>query len=162
MAKPEDTRGKRRAYDLEWQARNQHRYRYLLHRANAKSRGIPFLLTFAEWLTIWLDSGKWDQRGRGVNQYVMARFGDVGPYSAYNVHICTVRQNHSDVVYTPEERKRRSAQVKATKPHLSRAYKSPTAEARRNMSAAQKARYIRETRQHNHDGTFIVTDASRT
>lgn len=66
--------------------------RYGAHRKNAKRRGIPFLLTFDQWLHIWGD--KLDRCGKHAGQYVMARFGDSGPYAVGNVEIVTVEQNH--------------------------------------------------------------------
>lgn len=65
-------------------------------RQRAKVRGIEWLLTFEEWWAIWQQSGKWPQRGRKGDQYVMARRGDVGPYSTTNVLICLQRQNSRD------------------------------------------------------------------
>ncbi len=61
---------------------------YNLQKSNAKRRNIPFLLTFDEWLAIWLDSGKWEQRGTHSVEYCMARYGDSGPYAIGNVRIC--------------------------------------------------------------------------
>lgn len=72
------------------------RTRYKEHRIAAGKRGIPFQLTFEEWWGIWQASGKWEQRGRRKGQYVMARFGDKGPYAADNVHICTTSHNLSE------------------------------------------------------------------
>ena len=69
---------------------------YCRHRRNSKGREILFLLSFHEWLTIWIESGHLHQRGRGAGQYVMARDGDRGSYAHYNVQIITVEQNHSD------------------------------------------------------------------
>jgi NUMOD3 motif-containing protein len=63
------------------------------HRMSANERGIPFLLTFEQWWRIWQDSGHWEDRGRGRNQYCMARFGDKGPYAIGNVRIITVLEN---------------------------------------------------------------------
>jgi hypothetical protein len=63
-------------------------------RQNAKDRGIGWGLTLWQWWTIWQDSGKWDERGRGSG-YVMCRHGDTGPYALGNVFIATARQNSS-------------------------------------------------------------------
>lgn len=60
---------------------------YSKHKVNARRRGIEFQLTFDEWLTIWNDSGRWDQRGNYPGGYVMRRLGDSGPYAAGNVYI---------------------------------------------------------------------------
>jgi len=72
------------------------KYAYIKQKSQAKQRGIPFLLTFEEWWKIWLDSGKWKQRGIRLDQCCMARFGDIGPYAVGNVRICSVSENHSE------------------------------------------------------------------
>jgi hypothetical protein len=70
---------------------------YCQHRKNADQRGIEWLLTFHDWCAIWLHSGKWSERGRGANKYVMARLGpDVGPYAVGNVQIQRGKHNVSD------------------------------------------------------------------
>ena len=69
---------------------------YVIHKATAKARGIAFLLTFEEWMTIWIESGNWHLRGNLKGQYVMARAGDIGPYAAGNVRICTVSENRAE------------------------------------------------------------------
>lgn len=72
------------------------RKKYFAQRRQAKARNIPFLLNFIEWYNIWERSGKWEQRGRTVGCYVMARYGDQGPYSIDNVIIITQKQNSID------------------------------------------------------------------
>lgn len=62
-------------------------------KSDAKRRGVPFLLTFEEWLSIWRKSGKLSKRGKHRGQYQMARFGDRGPYKVSNVRILTVSEN---------------------------------------------------------------------
>lgn len=74
------------------------------HKANSIKRGIPFLFSFSEWFDAWIKSGKFEQRGRGFG-YVMARYGDVGPYSKDNVYICTAAQNTADQYKSGKERK---------------------------------------------------------
>lgn len=61
----------------------------------AKQRGIEWLLTFDEWMSAWRDSGKWDERGKRIGQYVMARRGDVGPYALDNIYFCLASENHT-------------------------------------------------------------------
>ena len=68
--------------------------RYVAQRAAAKSRNIPFLLTFDEWWEIW--EPHWEHRGRKLGQRVMARNGDTGPYAVGNVSIVTNVQNAKD------------------------------------------------------------------
>lgn len=62
----------------------------------ARRRNISFLLTFEEWWKFWQDSSHWYERGRNKGSYVMARFGDKGPYAVGNVKICTVEENAID------------------------------------------------------------------
>lgn len=71
--------------------------KYVQQRKNAKSRGLEWNFTFPSWWAVWLESGKWDQRGLGAGLYVMARYGDGDtPYNADNVYICTQSQNSKD------------------------------------------------------------------
>ena len=64
------------------------------HKQNARRRGVPFLLTFEEWVTVWFESGHFDERGnKTASGYVMARFGDEGPYALGNVEIVPHRVN---------------------------------------------------------------------
>ena len=69
---------------------------------HAKDRHIPFLFSYAEWLEMWLISGKWEHRGRQRGGFQMCRFGDEGAYSVRNCYIGTVadnqkeRHNHSE------------------------------------------------------------------
>jgi hypothetical protein len=67
--------------------------KYKMQQRNATERGIPFLLTYEEWLKIWNDSGKLEQRGRGANKFCMCRVGDLGSYEVGNVFIGTGREN---------------------------------------------------------------------
>lgn len=39
---------------------------YIKQKSNAKRRGIAFLLTYGEWLGVWLLSGRMHQRGNFV------------------------------------------------------------------------------------------------
>lgn len=55
------------------------------HKATAKKRGIEFLFEFEDWKEWWIATGKWNQRGKGIGKYCMARHNDVGPYSKENV-----------------------------------------------------------------------------
>jgi hypothetical protein len=77
-----------------WRKKNTVAIAYLDQKRNAGPRGIEWRFTLPEWWAVWLESGKFDQRGRAG--YVMARHGDSGPYSPENVYICTAGQNFSD------------------------------------------------------------------
>jgi hypothetical protein len=61
--------------------------KYDVQKAGAKSRGIEWLFTFETWVETWEQSGKWERRGNKIEQYCMARKGDVGPYAPINVDI---------------------------------------------------------------------------
>jgi hypothetical protein len=63
-------------------------------RQNARYRGIQWELTYDQWITIWLGSGQWHNRGiKSRDAYVMSRLGDQGPYSVDNVEIKTNYDN---------------------------------------------------------------------
>lgn len=70
--------------------------KYLHQRHSAAKRGIEWHMTFAEWVSVWVSSGKWDQRGRGKGCYCMARHGDAGPYKIGNVSIQLIETNSRD------------------------------------------------------------------
>lgn len=69
---------------------------FIQQRQNAHGRGIPWRLTLWEWWMIWQESGKWDQRGKRLGQYVMCRIGDTGAYEIGNVYIDTCSNNTSE------------------------------------------------------------------
>ena len=76
--------------------RDPFRKAYTQHKSNAKQRGIEFKLTFDEWKQIWVDSEKWEQRGRGADKYCMCRIGDAGCYEVGNVFIGLGKTNVRD------------------------------------------------------------------
>lgn len=69
------------------------RKEYTDQKHHAAERGIDFILSYEEWLEMWLLSGKYSSRGRNKGDYVMARIGDKGSYSVRNCYICTVEEN---------------------------------------------------------------------
>ena len=69
---------------------------YTQQKSNAKQRGVEFAITFAEWKQLWIDSGKWEQRGRGAEKYCMCRTGDIGRYEVGNVFIGLNKHNIRD------------------------------------------------------------------
>jgi len=62
-------------------------------RCSARGRGITWNLKLWDWWMVWSDSGKWEQRGRFGDGFVMCRFRDDGPYELGNVYIATLRHN---------------------------------------------------------------------
>ena len=69
---------------------------YQDQKATAKKRGIEFLFEFDQWKNWWIDSGKWELRGRKVGCYQMCRYKDSGPYADWNVYCGTITQNRKE------------------------------------------------------------------
>lgn len=83
---------------------------------DAKQRGIAFEFTLDEWWAWWRTDDRWTRRGsRGPDQLVMARHGDVGPYSPDNVRCITAAENLREAVETARI-KRANGQIKISKP----------------------------------------------
>lgn len=76
------------------------RRKFWKQRSQAKQRGVPFLLTFEEWLAWWeAFSPNWRElRGRHRGQYCMSRFGDVGPYALGNIEAKLHEKNCGEAV----------------------------------------------------------------
>lgn len=124
------------------------------HRDNARARGIAFQFTFAEWLAWWETDGRLANRGRGRDNFVMARKGDAGPYSPGNVYCATQAQNIADVPSAVRREARRRAEATGRlSPHLrQRGHGHPRSlavitPAGRFGSAALAADHYRITRQ---------------
>lgn len=65
-------------------------------KSGARERGIPFEMTFREWKGWWIENlgPCWmEKRGAGRGKYVMARYGDKGPYRLGNVKCITSSEN---------------------------------------------------------------------
>ena len=134
------------------------RQKFSSHRSDAKRRGIPFLLTFEEWLDIWSESGKLEQRGNRSGRYVMARYGDKGAYEPDNVRIILFEEN------AREKRMTLDAKIKIGKAHRGKIVSVATRErlslsaqgrifsfdTRLKMSATQKLVF----RQRGENGQF--------
>lgn len=73
--------------------------KYTQQRNNALRRGVKWQFNLWTWWCVWRDSGKWLMRGRMRENYVMARYGDEGPYSAENVSIITMLKNCQEIQY---------------------------------------------------------------
>lgn len=99
---------------------------YHNHKGSAKERGIPFELSYAQWLEIWTQSGHLAERGRQKGQYVMSRFNDEGPYSPGDVEVKTCNENCAEgkAGHSPLQGRRLSEQH------------------RRNISKGQMGRYF--------------------
>lgn len=73
--------------------KDKFRQGYTRSKADAKRRGIAFLFTFEEWKQWWINTGKWDLRGRKAGCYQMCRNNDTGPYALGNVYCDTIEAN---------------------------------------------------------------------
>ena len=119
--------------------RNITNTKYLNHKHSAKKRGIPFELSFEQWYDIWQQSGKWEQRGRGKDAYVMSRIGDKGGYTLNNVFI---QSNSNNVI----EGNMNRTITEETKTKLSNTHKKICITAHINkMHAARYGHNIKET-----------------
>jgi hypothetical protein len=76
--------------------RCEYKKAYTQHKSNAKQRGIEMRMTFDEWKGVWVQSGLWEQRGRGADKYCMCRYNDEGHYEVDNVFIATNSNNLHD------------------------------------------------------------------
>jgi hypothetical protein len=90
----------------------QWQQKYYQHKNRAERRGIPFELTFKQWLKIWQDSGHLPKRGSGQGQYVMARLSGRGSFKIGNVGIIPVEDNNSHLI-SGEARARRVSKSRA-------------------------------------------------
>jgi hypothetical protein len=95
--------------------RNIQQNRFYQHKINAERRGVEFKFTFDEWVKMWEDSGKWDERGWGSEKYCMARHNDTGPYSIDNVSIQTNKENNQFSVTHRDHNKWLPAIIEARK-----------------------------------------------
>ena len=69
---------------------------YLNQKGGAGRRGIGWEFNYPQWIKKWKESGHWGKRGRREREYVMARYGDTGPYSYENTKIITQAENLSE------------------------------------------------------------------
>ncbi len=69
------------------------RKQFSVQKGTAKQRNISWEMTFKEWCEIWLESGQYHSRGRGRDNMVMCRKGDIGPYAIANVEIRSALSN---------------------------------------------------------------------
>jgi hypothetical protein len=113
--------------------------KYLQIMRRARDRGVDWQMSFEEWMTVWLESGHWLQRGKGRGRYNMSRINDTGPYAVDNVfiqlHEENARDGHKGKPKSPE--------------HLAAAVAARigvkySEQARKNFSLGQQRRRARE------------------
>lgn len=135
---------------------------YYNQKSNAKVRGIEFLISFDDWLEIWIDSGKLELRGSGIGKYCMCRIGDLGPYSKWNVFIGLFEVNSKDPFrngreFSPETRKKISEALRGRS--LSTIHKEKLSKARIGLKLGQEHKQVfvkaALRRQRDKNGRFI-------
>ena len=120
------------------------KYRFTHHRSAAKARGIPFQLSFAEWVDVWARSGKYEKCGCRRGQYVMSRPGDRGSYAVGHVKIVSALANRLE--RRPESAARNSVSCVAKHRAAKLGKKRPpfSKQWRNNISKSQSRRRARE------------------
>lgn len=81
--------------------------RYTMQKVDARRRKIAWQFTFKSWVRKWIKSGLLANRGRKQHEFVMARYGDEGPYSPENTEIITQSQNGFDKERTRRKQSKR-------------------------------------------------------
>jgi hypothetical protein len=69
----------------------------------ALKRGIEFKFDFLSWIVWWIQTGHFDQRGVGNDDYQMCRKGDIGPYNWDNVY-CDTGKNNKDAYWLQKDK----------------------------------------------------------
>lgn len=123
----------------------------------AASRNIEWQFTFEEWYQWWLDSGHWEERGPGRNQYVMARYGDTGPYHPSNVRCCTSTENKIEAHLGKKEKDTRNYKRGPDSPEV-KAKKAALGLARRGIPLSSSAVAKRtQTRRDKYNGGYVAS-----
>jgi hypothetical protein len=90
--------------------------RWREQRYNSDHRGVPFELSLADWLSAWIDSGHYHERGHRKGQFVMSRPKDQGGYVLGNIAIVLCSANsveaQSHRIWTDEQRAKIASKLK--------------------------------------------------
>lgn len=130
---------------------NEKRLRFAEQRRNAKRRGILWQLTFAEWWTLWQESGQWENRGRLRGQFCMSRFGDQGPYALDNIFIQERTANDREREGSRSPQQLRARVVRGSRHRWAVLNEEQVAEIRRRLADGERGRdlaaefHVRET-----------------
>jgi hypothetical protein len=74
----------------------EQRHAFLQQRTNVKrSASVSWDLSLIEWVGVWNQSEKWDQRGQGPSKYGLSRININAAYCLDNVQIAT---NHESAM----------------------------------------------------------------
>lgn len=136
---PKEKKLRRRLAQQKYRA--SPRGRYQQHKFHAKHRGVPFELTFSQWLEIWDESGHFDERGNHTGSgYVMRRIGDKGAYAVGNVYIGT----HSDNIAERNRAyhwSRRQRMVDESEPDYAHVHSCPDVDSSKPVPGARDPDY---------------------
>lgn len=95
----------------------KHRKQYSFQKCTAKYRGIDWNFTYDTWIEWWGEDIS--KRGCKKDQLVMARNGDIGPYSPDNVRKLTHGENVKEAqmgrIFSVERRQKISAKLLGNK-----------------------------------------------
>jgi len=140
------------------------RKKYNAHKGRAKQDGIPFLLTFDEWWSIWQASGHF---GDTRWMWMMTRHNDEGGYVLGNVKIASAAENAAD----RDRDKRRTVTIRNTKRRrkkclcqaCERAFMTPRRDARFCSPACKQWAYRSRqvARDVTENGTKLATRESQ-
>jgi hypothetical protein len=115
------------------------------NKVDALGNPVEMKMTLAQYADEWIQSNKWDQRGRKKHEYCMARHNDIGHYEKGNVRIITNAENHIEAhkgkpKSAESNNKRRIALTGRPRPEEVKAKlrKPKSAETKAKMSAAKK------------------------
>jgi hypothetical protein len=72
---------------------SEYREKYLKNKDTAYNRGIPWELSFEQWMGLWAE--RIGERGPYKGQYVLCRKNDLGGYAIGNCYIATKSHNSS-------------------------------------------------------------------
>lgn len=84
------------AWRKAWSERNPEKHAYNLQKCAAKRRGIPWELTFEQFVEFWGED--FALRGKDHEDLCMCRIGDEGPYAIGNIVKATVQENRLRLV----------------------------------------------------------------
>lgn len=72
--------------------------KYMRQTRQCQYREPDMKMTFDEWITMWVESGHWEERGRSRGNYCMSRYGDKGDYEVGNCYINLHSENSKEAM----------------------------------------------------------------
>ena len=83
---------------IEIEGMNEYKSKYTQKKANSKSQNIPFFLNFFEYIKLVKQAGikSPNQIGLKRDQFQLARYNDIGPYSLGNCRFITQLENQKE------------------------------------------------------------------